>query len=198
MFNKLSFYLILIIFVTLSFQKNLLSDELLIEQLSKYIEDLNKFKCNFIQLNPDGTISEGNMIYSDNKIKISYLKPSAITFIAREKKAMYFHEDLLELHYFNPNKTAFSLFTSMFNLTEMPKNSYSINSKNDVINLNFDEIGVDQIVEFSIFFQNNPIELKKIKWTGESGESIFSIFNIDKNIEIHKKTFSMVNPILNN
>ena len=86
----------------------------------------------------------------------------------------------------------------MFNLTEMPKNSYSINSKNDVINLNFDEIGVDQIVEFSIFFQNNPIELKKIKWTGESGESIFSIFNIDKNIEIHKKTFSMVNPILNN
>jgi len=198
MFNKLSFFLISIIFVTLSFQKNIFGDELLVEELSKYVEDLNKFKCNFIQSNPDGTISEGNMIYADNKIKINYLKPSAITFIAREKKAMYFHKDLLELHYFNPNKTAFSLFTSMFNLTTMPENSFSINSKNDVINLNFNDIEMDEIVKFSVFFQNNPIELKKIKWTSGSGESIFSIFDIDKNVEIHKKTFSMVNPILNN
>ena len=138
------------------------------------------------------------MIYSENKIRVNYTKPYSVTFVAKKNKAMYFNEDLMELHYFNPNKTAFSLFASLFNLNQMPKDFYSIEVKNSVINLKFNEINIEQISKFSVVFQDNPLELKKIKWSSEDGESVFSIYNLDSGVEIHKKTFSMINPIINN
>ena len=105
-----SILLVYILIHILFLSKTAYTEDVFLQNISQYIEQLKEFKCNFIQYSPDGSISEGSMIYSKNKIKINYLKPSLITFVAREKKAMYFNEDLLELHYFNPDKTAFSLF----------------------------------------------------------------------------------------
>ena len=168
------------------------------KEISQYLNGLGEFSCNFIQENPDGTISEGKMIYAKNKIRIDYTSPSNILFIAKENKAMYFNEDLMELHYFNPNKTAFSIFKSFFNLNEIPKNNYKIINNKNVINVKLKEIDVDEILEFNIIFQNSPIQLKKIRWFSEDGESTFSIYNLNSGIIINKKTFSMVNPIINN
>ena len=177
----------------LIFAKNFIEQD-----ISKYLDSLKDFSCNFIQANPDGTVSEGSLIYSKNKIRINYITPSKITFIAKKNKAMYYNEDLMELHYFNPNKTAFNIFKSFFNLNKMPKDTYNITSNNNVINIEVKKIEVDEISEFDIVFQNNPIELKKIHWSGVDGESTFSIFNLNSGIIINKKTFSMVNPIINN
>ena len=136
--------------------------------------------------------------YAKNKIRVNYTKPYNVTFVAKKNKAMYFNKDLMELHYFNPNKTAFSMFKSFFELHNMPKDTYKIVENNNVINVELKKIEVDNISNFSIIFQNNPIELKKIKWSGVDGDSTFSIYNLNSEIIINKKTFSMLNPIINN
>lgn len=168
------------------------------KNISKYIDELKQFSCNFIQSNPDGTISEGRMIYSENRIRVNYTKPYSVTFVAKKNKAMYFNEDLMELHYFNPDKTAFNMFKSFFELHIMPKDTYEIIENNNVIDIKFKKIEVDSISNFSIIFQNNPIELKKIEWSGVDGDFTFSIYNLNSEIIINKKTFSMLNPIINN
>ena len=179
--------------------KIVLSEDIFLQNISKYINQLSEFKCSFIQYSPDGSISEGNMIYSKNKIKINYLKPSLITFVAREKKAMYFNEDLLELHYFNPDKTAFSLFKNLFNLETANKELYTLKKKDGVVSLTFNQTNIEEISKFEVIFQNSQIELKKIKWSNEDKEvSVFSIYNIDTGVTINKKTFNMLNPIINN
>ena len=187
------------ILLTLLFSLQSISAEnLLSKNISKYIYELKKFKCNFIQSSPDGTVSEGSMIYSENKIRVNYIKPYVVTFVAKKNKAMYFNEDLMELHYFNPDKTAFHIFKSFFELHNMPKDTYEIIENNNVINVELIKILVDDISNFSIIFQNSPIELKKIKWTGDDGNYTFSIYNLNSEVVINKETFSMVNPILNN
>ena len=41
------------------------------------------------------------------------------------------------------------------------------------------------------------MELKKIEWRDGEGKSVFSILNIENDKKFDKKTFSMVNPIIN-
>ena len=48
------------------------------------------------------------MIYSNNKIRLQYTVPTKIIFIAREKKAMYFNQDLEEVEYFNTKRAELS------------------------------------------------------------------------------------------
>tara|TARA_B100000949_G_C14062893_1_gene358509 strand:- start:64 stop:660 length:597 start_codon:yes stop_codon:yes gene_type:complete len=196
---KINKLLSCVLLLALFFSSQLISaEDSLSKNISKYINELTQFSCNFIQSNPDGSISEGSMIYSENKIRVNYTKPYNVTFVAKKNKAMYFNKDLMELHYFNPNKTAFSMFKSFFELHNMPKDTYKIVENNNVINVELKKIEVDNISNFSIIFQNNPIELKKIKWSGVDGDSTFSIYNLNSEIIINKKTFSMLNPIINN
>ena len=69
---------------------------------------------------------------------------------------------------------------------------------NNVIKINLTKVEVEEITKFEVIFQNSPLELKKIQWTTVDGNSIFSIYNLDPQVMINKKTFSMASPILNN
>ena len=138
------------------------------------------------------------MIYSDKKIRIDYESPSKIIFIAREKKAMYFNKDLEEVHYFNPNKTAFNIFNSIFDLNNLSKDLYTIKIEESVIEILMNNLNVEDIKVFKIIFQNNPLLLKKIIWEETSGKSVFSVYNIEKNPLTSKRTFSMAHPLINN
>jgi len=198
MFNKnkkIFIHIFLLINITLT---SVLADESITLKVSQYLLNLNKFSCNFVQLNPDGSISEGKLIYSENKIKINYTKPTKITFISKKNKAMYFNEDLMEVHYFNPEKTAYDIFKLIFKLEELPLKSYDIIEETGLIKIDLFDLPNDEILNFNILLQNNPIELKKIRWSSQEGRSSFSIFNISTDIEINKDTFSMVHPLINN
>ena len=190
-------YLIFFFFI-IFFQTVLKSEESSIEILSNYLSELKHFKCNFIQLNPDGTVSEGNLIFSDNKIKISYLKPTKITFIAKRNKAMYYNETLQEVHYFNPDKTAFNIFKSLFQIKDMVKDDYIMKESNDVLKIIFNKFNIEELIEFTIFFERNPIVLKKFEWIDVSGKFTFSILDINGLVDVNKKTFNMANPLIKN
>ncbi len=182
-------------FILFNLGNNIYADENNAYELSKYLKSLNKFKCDFIQANPDGSLSEGEMTYYEKKIKIIYQKPTKITFISKNNKAMYFNEDLMEVEYFSPDKTALKFFEMIFNLSNLSDESYTLVGRNDLIEITLHNMEIEEISEFKVIFQNKPIALKKVFWKTEGGGSVFSIFNINKGIVIDKKTFSMVNPL---
>ena len=196
--HKLRNKFFLFFFIACFFSNSSISETKTTSDIAEYIIGLKNFKCNFIQANPDGSISEGTMIYSDKKIRIDYESPSKIIFIAREKKAMYFNKDLEEVHYFNPNKTAFNIFNSIFDLNNLSKDLYTIKIEESVIEILMNNLNVEDIKVFKIIFQNNPLLLKKIIWEETSGKSVFSVYNIEKNPLTSKKTFSMAHPLINN
>tara|TARA_Y100000741_G_scaffold336276_1_gene294779 strand:- start:175 stop:798 length:624 start_codon:yes stop_codon:yes gene_type:complete len=196
--HKLRNKFFLILFISCLFSNSSISETKTTSDIAEYIIGLKNFKCNFIQANPDGSISEGTMIYSDKKIRIDYESPSKIIFIAREKKAMYFNKDLEEVHYFNPNKTAFNIFNSIFDLNNLSKDLYTIKIEESVIEILMNNLNVEDIKVFKIIFQNNPLLLKKIIWEETSGKSVFSVYNIEKNPLTSKRTFSMAHPLINN
>ena len=192
---KLDKILFLFIFFHIFFYFNITnSKENVLNEITTYLKELNQFSSSFIQLNPDATISEGNLIYSENKIKINYLLPIKITFIAKNNKAMYFNETLNEVHYFNPNKTAFSIFKSLFQLNEIDKNYYDIIENNKVLKINLKNLEIEELKSFSVIFEKNPIVLKKFVWVDNEGRYSFSISNISSSVSINKKTFNMANP----
>ena len=190
-------YLIFFLYI-IFFQSALKSEESGIEILSNYLSELKHFECNFIQLNPDGTVSEGNLIFSDNKIKINYLKPTKITFIAKKSNAMYYNETLQEGHYFNPDKTAFNIFKSLFQIKEMSKEDYIMKESNDILKIIFNKFEIEELIEFTIFFEKKPIVLKKFEWIDVSGKFSFSILDISGLVDVNKKTFNMANPLIKN
>ena len=140
--TKIIIYVFLLVNIS---STNILSDESITLKVSQYLLNLNKFSCNFVQLNPDGSISEGKLIYSENKIKINYIKPTKITFISKKNKAMYFNEDLMEVHYFNPEKTAYDIFMLMFKLEELPPKSYNIIEETGLIKIDLIDLPNDEI-----------------------------------------------------
>ena len=111
---------------------------------------------------------------------------------------MYFNKDLEEVHYFNPNKTAFNIFNSIFDLNNLSKDLYTIKIEESVIEILMNNLNVEDIKVFKIIFQNNPLLLKKIIWEETSGKSVFSVYNIEKNPLTSKRTFSMAHPLINN
>ena len=197
-YNKIKFlFFISPIFLFLTFNGNYSRADTLSE-INVYLKSLNEFSCNFIQASPSGDISEGHMVYSENKIKINYVIPTKITFVAKKNKAMYFNEDLMEVEYFNPNKTAYKFFKSLFNLENLKTDSYKVTKEENVVKLELSVDSVEEVFEFIVIFENNPLLLKKIQWTDVEGLSTFSIYDLRTSIEINKKTFSMLNPIINN
>ena len=198
MFKKL-IGLIVFFLIFLFLNNTLVANEIVAYNISKYLESLSTFKCNFVQANPDGTISEGTMLYSEKKIRINYKKPSKITFIAKSKKAMYYHEDLEEVHYFNPKKTIFVLFNNLLDFSSFPKNNYNISVEDKAIEVQINNTEVEEIQSFILMLQNEPVELKKIKWVGvDNLRYSFSVFNMVSGIIINDKEFNMAHPLLNN
>jgi len=187
-----------LLFFFLLFCNTSFSETKVTTDISEYLKSLKHFKCSFIQANPDGSVSEGSMIYSDKRFRINYESPTKILFIAKEKKAMYYNKDLEEVHYFNPNKTAFNIFKSIFDINNLSEDYYTINIKQSIIEISIKNIQVDDIQNFKIIFQNKPLLLKKITWGGVGEKSVFSIYNIEKEPIISKKTFNMAHPLINN
>ena len=95
-----------------------------------------------------------------------------------------------EVRYFNPENSILDILDSLFEIDKLAEEDYKISRDNNVITIFMDTEITDEIINYKIIFQNNPIALKKIKWKNQNNESSFSIFDISTNVEINKKTFS--------
>ena len=163
--------------------------------LNDYIKKSNEFSAKFIQAS-DESLSDGFLYLDKKRIKIEYIQPSKITIILTQSKAMYFNHDLDEVEYFNPTKTIGNVFYKIFydnNFFEESKLMIKKNSITVVKNIRINE----ENVVLNIYFEQNPMILRKIEIKKNNENIIFSISGINHNPNFDKKFFSMVDPRIN-
>lgn len=160
--------------------------------LNDYIKKSNEFSAQFIQVSNE-SLSDGFLYLDRERIKIEYLKPSKITIILTQSKAMYFNHDLDEVEYFNPKNTIGNFFYQIFYDNNFFKETKLIIKTNSIIaekNIRMDE----EDIILKIYFEQNPLILRKIEVKKNNENIIFSILNINHNPVFDKKFFSMADP----
>jgi len=160
--------------------------------LNDYIKKSNEFSAQFIQASNE-SLSDGFLYLDRERIKIEYINPSKITIILTETKAMYFNHDLNEVEYFNPTKTIGNIFYQIFydnNFFKKTQLMIQTNSITAVKNIKIDE----EEVTLNIYFEQNPLILRKIEIKKNNENIVFSILNINHNPNFDKKFFSMTDP----
>ena len=160
--------------------------------LNDYIKKSNEFSAQFIQASNE-SLSDGFLYLDRERIKIEYINPSKITIILTESKAMYFNHDLNEVEYFNPTKTIGNIFYQIFydnNFFKKTQLMIQTNSITAVKKIRIDE----EEVTLNIYFEQNPLILRKIEIKKNNENIVFSILNIDHNPNFDKKFFSMTDP----
>ena len=164
-----------------------------IQKALNLIYNTKEFQSSFLQ-EENGEISEGSLYLKDKRIKIQYEKPTKIQIIISEKKAMYYNEDLEEVEYFNPKNSTASIFYDIFYNQVFFLNAKTVKEKNFIkIEKKIDT--KDGELNIEIFFENNPLIIKRISVKGLGQNINFNILNPNFNPNLNKKFFSMIHPL---
>ena len=189
--------IIFYIFIFLVISKNVGAKDIIFQsKIYDYINQIKGFKSNLIQAS-NNSIEEGSLYLKNKKLRIDYSTPSKIRIIITEKKAMYYNIDLQEVQYFDPRNTPAYMFFNMFYSKEFFNDASFNNNKNNIVvnkKINVD----DQEYSLNIYFEKNPLLIRKIESTVNNEKTIYSIVNPDFNPSIDLKFFSLLNPIINN
>ena len=186
--------LVLVLLLGALICEQVLAKDLILKKnsLNDYIKKSNEFSAQFIQASNE-SLSDGFLYLDRERIKIEYINPSKITIILTESKAMYFNHDLNEVEYFNPTKTIGNIFYQIFydnNFFKKTQLMIQTNSITAVKNIRIDE----EEVTLNIYFEQNPLILRKIEIKKNNENIVFSILNINHNPNFDKKFFSMTDP----
>jgi len=181
---------LLIVFLS----KNILANDIKLK-LSSYNQSLKNSSLLFIQT--DGqTIEEGIIYIGKERIKVIYQSPNKITIVISQKKGMYVNHELEEVQYFNTNKSFVSVFFNILTGPNYSKNT-EIQYSSDSILLKDNFSAKDKNFNIEVFYENNPIKLRKIKV--KEGVDGFEIGFFDHQISHDHKDgfFSLINPLIN-
>ena len=182
-----------IIFLLLIFLlKQVLGNEAKKEEIIHYLENLKHFSSSFIQQN-DLSIEEGELFIGEKRVRVEYSNPSKILIILDENKAMYYNYDLDEDEFFNPKDTSAWFFFEIFkNPNFFLKSEIRTKEKNTLIvnHGKFDE----ENNELIIYFEENPMVLRKIELKIGDTNILLSIFNHEFEKEFDNNFFKLINP----
>ena len=166
-----------------------------IKEINLYLNNINEFYSSFLQVENDN-ISEGKFYLKNNRIRIEYSSPNNIVFVLKQNKVMFFNKDLQEVQYFNPKDTLGQFFLDLFN-KEKFLSTTNITHKIGYLYIT-KEVYLDEILHtINIYFEKNPIQLRKIEVKGELNEMSFTLLNPNFNPNLEDRIFSLANPILN-
>ena len=186
--------LILVLFLATLICGQVLAKNLIVtgNSLSDYVKKTNEFSAQFIQASNE-SLSDGFLYLHRKRIKIDYINPSKITLILTQSKAMYFNDDLDEVEYFNPTKTIGNIFYQIFYDNDFFKKSKLLIQTNSITAVKDFKIDGEDVI-LNIYFEKNPLILRKIEIKKNNENIIFSISNINHNPNFDKNFFSMVDP----
>ena len=109
---------------------------------------------------------------------------------------MFYNKDLQEVEYFNPGNTLGQFFWDLFN-DEKFLSQTQITQKAGYLYIT-KEIYLDELLHtINIYFEKNPIQLRKIEVKSKLNEMSFTLLNPNFNPNLQDKIFSLANPILN-
>ena len=160
-----------------------------------YLNSLKYFSASFIQ-NDNETLSEGMVYIGEKRVRAEYFSPSKILIVLDEDKAMYYNYELEEDEFFNPKNTNAWFFYDIFRNPNFFEDS-KIKLKNKEIILEksgFDNEQTEYLI--NVYFENNPMILRKIEVYINNEFLQISIFNHSYNEDFDKDLFKLINPKL--
>jgi len=160
-----------------------------------YLNSMQNFSASFIQ-NDNENLSEGRVYIGEKRVRAEYLSPSKILIVLDEDKAMYYNYELEEDEFFNPKNTNAWFFYDIFRNPNFFEDS-KIKLKNKEIILEksgFDNEQTEYLI--NVYFENNPMILRKIEVYINNEFLQISIFNHSYNEDFDKDLFKLINPKL--
>lgn len=194
-FKKLIFISFVICFI---FSNQIFADEKNYKKLiSEYFISIENFSASFLQ-NDIENIQEGKIYIKKetNRIKIDYLKPTKITIILSENKAMYLNLDLEEVEYFNPKKTLANIFFNVFYDINFFNNS-EIKEGLNILEVKKNISLENKTLKTSILFEKSPLIIKQLKLEDDEQDISMTLINTNFNEVFEDNFFSLANPLLN-
>ena len=189
--NKYINYLCIIIFLNFSYSVN--ADTKI--KILDYLNSLQYFSASFIQ-NDNETLSQGMVYIGEKRVRAEYLSPSKILIVLDEDKAMYYNYELEEDEFFNPKNTNAWFFYDIFRNPNFFEDG-KIKLKNKEIILEKSGFNNDQTEYLiNVYFENNPMILRKIEVFINDEFLQISIFNHSYNEDFDKDFFKLINPSL--
>ena len=189
--NRYVNYLCFIIFLNFSYSVEANTKIKILD----YLNSLQYFSASFIQ-NDNETLSEGMVYIGEKRVRAEYLSPSKILIVLDEDKAMYYNYELEEDEFFNPKNTNAWFFYDIFRNPNFFEDS-KIKLKNKEIILEksgFDNEQTEYLI--NVYFENNPMILRKIEVYINNEFLQISIFNHSYNEDFDKDLFKLINPKL--
>ena len=189
--NKYINYLFIVIFLNFSYSVEANTKTKILD----YLNSLQYFSASFIQ-NDNETLSEGMVYIGEKRVRAEYLSPSKILIVLDEDKAMYYNYELEEDEFFNPKNTNAWFFYDIFRNPNFFEDS-EIRLKNKEIILEKSGLNNEQTKYLiNVYFENNPMILRKIEVFINDEFLQISIFNHSYNEDFDKDFFKLINPRL--
>ncbi len=188
-------YFYIIVFLILSWKVE--SNTNIKIKILDYLNSLQYFSASFIQ-NDNVTLSEGRVYVGEKRVRAEYLSPTKILIILDEDKAMYYNYELEEDEFFNPKNTNAWFFYDIFRNPYFFEDSKIVVKNKEII---LEKIGVDNEETryyINVFFENNPLILRKIEVFINNEFLQISIFDHNYNEDFDKSFFKLISPKLTN
>lgn len=163
-------------------------------ELLSYNNNLKNSSFLFIQT--DGkTVEEGIIYIGSERIRVEYKKPQKTTIVLSKKRGMYINHELMEVEYFDTNKSFIKIFFKILIGENFYKKNDLIVLKDSIVIKNNFEIK-DKIYKVEIIYENKPIKIRKVKVL-EKEEGLELGFFSHNSINPTNIDFSLINPYLN-
>ena len=188
-------YFYIILFLILSYKAESNTDIKI--KILDYLNSIQNFSASFIQ-NDNETLSEGKVYIGKKRVRAEYLSPSKILIVLDEDKAMYYNYELEEDEFFNPKNTNAWFFYDIFRNPYFFEDSKIVLKDKEII-LNksgFDSEETKYLIK--VYFENNPVILRKIEVFINDAFLQISIFDHNYNEDFDKSFFKLINPKLLN
>ena len=158
-----------------------------------YLNSLKYFSASFLQ-NDGENLSEGKFYIGKNRVRAEYFFPTKILLILDQDKAMYYDYELEEDEFFDPKKTNAWFFYDVFRNPSFFEDAIVEIYKNELL---IQKSGVDSEEKkfvISVYFEKNPIVLRRIDIALDDNILSLSIFNHSYNEEFNEDFFKLINP----
>ena len=191
--NKYLNYFYIIIFLVLSYSVE--GNANIKIKILNYLNSLQNFSASFIQ-NDNETLSEGKVYIGEKRVRAEYLSPSKILIVLDEDKAMYYNYELEEDEFFNPRNTNAWFFYDIFRNPNFFEDSKIIVKNKEIVleKSGYDNEETKYLID--VYFENNPLILRKIEVFINDEFLQISIFNHNYNEDFEKGFFKLINPKL--
>lgn len=170
-----------------------------INRVERYLNQLTTMQASFVQVAPDGSISEGKFYLSrPGKLRWEYFPPVRVTIVANSGLVTYYDAELDQISHTSVSSTPLVFLTeNNINLTkgDITVKNAIYNQSAILVTLTQHSKEEDGFIE--LMFTDNPLELRKMTLVDAVGNRTTVSFNdaiYTQNID--KKLFIFENPRL--